>query len=438
MRRASRQAKTGIALIGLYLAAMSPSALAEDFEFDVSGYEKKAFELRGYAEIDPAFSVSNESGALYQLEFLEESERDKIVRLPTALELEGRYHEGITTLSFRTHSSKIWDYRHEKAEHLLYEGLAAFQLSPGFTVDVGKKAYRWGKGYAWNPVAFVERAKDAGNPDLAREGFWTAGFDWVRSFDGPLQTVALTSLVLPRDASMNSDFGEDRHNNFAAKLYLLYRDTDIDLMFLDQGSRSARYGVDFSSNLSANFEIHGELAYIKDTPRRTITPDCKQGRMQNEDIWSYLLGLRYRTVDDATFVLEYYFNGAGNREEDQRQFYECVHQAWDTGDPAYLENLPLKEDLDKGPFTRPNPMRRYLNLRAWWSEPYDMLYLVPGIQVLYNLEDQSFSVAPEVNYDGIDNLSIRLRASFPVGDELTEWGEKPNDMKLELRLRYYF
>lgn len=35
-------------------------------------------------------------------------------------------------------------------------------------------------------------------------------------------------------------------------------------------------------------------------------------------------------------------------------------------------------------------------------------------------------------------MSIRLRASVPFGDELTEWGEKPNDYKVELRLRYYF
>ena len=437
MHPAGRQLLSGIVLTGLgYLATLSV-AVAEEFEFDVSGYEKQPFELRGYAEIEPTFSVSNEEGTLYQLEFLDESERDKIGRLPAALELEGRYHEGITTLSFRSHSSKVWDYRHEKAEHLLYEGLASFETSPGFTIDIGKKAYRWGKGYAWNPVAFVERAKDAGNPDLSREGFW-AGFDWVESFDGPLQTVALTSLVLPRSSNMNSDFGEEEHNNFAAKLYFLYRETDIDLMFLDQGTRSARYGMDFSSNLSANFEIHGELAYIKDTPRRRITPDCKQGPKEIEDVWSYLLGLRYRTVDDVTFVFEYYFNGEGNREEDQRQFYECVHKAWDTGDVSYLEKLPLNEDLDKGPFTKPNPMRRYLNLRAWWSEPYDILYLTPGLQVLYNVDDESFAIAPEVIYEGIDDLSVRLRASVPVGDELTEWGEKPNDYMLELRLRYYF
>jgi len=427
----------GIIALAIGLPVPAPAA-EEAFGFDVSSYEKKPFEFRGYVEIEPTFSVSNQDAALYQLEFFNESEKDTIWRLPAALETEGRYSKGITTLSFRTHSSKVWDYRHESADHLLYEGLASFQPRSGFTVDIGKKAYRWGKGYAWNPVAFVERAKDAGNPDLAREGFWTAGFDWIKTFDGPLQTIAFTPLILPHHSDVNNDFGQSGYNNFAAKLYLLYYGADIDFMFLDQGSRSARYGMDFAKNLSSNFEIHGELAYIKDVPRRTITPGCKQGPKEIEDIWSYLLGLRYRTEDDATFIFEYYFNGAGNKEQDQRQFYKCVHQAWETGDPSFIDKLPLDSDLDKGPFTKPNPMRQYLNFRAWWSEPFDILYFTPGLQVLFNVEDQSFSVAPELNYDAMDNLNIRLRASVPFGDELTEWGEKPNDYKVELRLRYYF
>lgn len=418
--------------------SFAPAAAAEDFEFDIGSYEKKSFEFRGYAEIEPTYSVSNQDAALYQLEFFKESEKGTIWRLPAALELEGRYRKGITTLSFRTHSSKVWDYRHESGENLLYEGLASFQTSPGFTLDIGKKANRWGKGYAWNPVAFVERAKDAGNPDLAREGFWTAGFDWIKTYDGPLQTIAFTPLILPHHSDVNNDFGDSGYNNFAAKLYFLYRGADIDFMLLEEGSRSARYGMDFAKNFSPNFEIHGELAYIKDSPVRRITPGCSQGEKSTEDVWSYLLGLRYRTEDDATFIFEYYFNGAGNKEQDQRQFYKCVHQAWETGDQSFIDKLPLDSDLDKGPFTKPNPMRQYLNFRAWWSEPFDILYFSLGMQALYNVEDQSFSVAPELNYDIRDDVSIRLRASVPFGDELTEWGEKPNDYKVELRMRYYF
>ncbi len=114
----------------------------------------------------------------------------------------------------------------------------------------GKKTMRWGKGYAWNPVAFVERAKDAGDPDLAREGYWIAAIDWINRFKGPLQTLALTALVLPVDDDINDDFGKPGYDHFGAKLYLLYRDIDIDFMFLTEGSRGAQYGVDFSKNLA--------------------------------------------------------------------------------------------------------------------------------------------------------------------------------------------
>lgn len=103
--------------------------------------------------------------------------------------------------------------------------------------------------------------------------------------------------------------------------------------------------------------------------------------------------LRYRAEDGVTCIFECFFNAAGKRERGQRQFFECVHQAWDTGDSRFIEKLPLDSDLDKGPFAKPNPMRRYLNLRAWWTEPFDILYLAPGLQVLCNIEDQSFSIS---------------------------------------------
>jgi hypothetical protein len=442
-RAPGAHAKAGTnGLLALVVTAglmVAPCVAAEEtYSFDAGKYETRAFELRGYAEIEPAYSVSNEQGALYQLEFFDEDPRATIFRLPAALELEGRYRKDMATLSFRTHSTKVWDYTDTSAEHDLYEGLLSLQPDPGFTVDLGKKAYRWGTGYAWNPVAFVEKAKDAGNADLSREGFWTLSFDWIRSFDGPLKTVAFTPLLLPNDGNVNEEFGREGYTNLAARLYLLYGNTDIHFMVLGEGSKSARYGVDFASNLSPNFEIHGELAYITDVSLLDITPDCKTRQEAPEGKYSYLAGLRYRTESDFNVIAEYYYNGAGNSEAAQRQFYECVHRAWEADDPDLLAGLPLKEDLDQGPFTKPNPMRRYVNLRAWWDEPFNLLYFVPTIQVLYNLDDHSYSISPELNYDGFDDFSMRLRLTLPIGDTLTEWGEKPNDYKVEFRLRYYF
>jgi len=425
-------------LIPLLSLAPPVAAQDEEFIFDADEFEPKMFEFSGYIEGEPEYARANRDGALYQLQFFGRDPDKDIDRFTGSLELEAHVRKGIASLNFQTHSESVWDYLGQNDDHSLYQGYLSLQPDPGFAFDLGKKAVRWGKGYAWNPVAFVERAKDAGDPDLSREGYWISAVDWIKRFDGPLQTVALTPLVLPVHDEVNQDFGERGHNNLAGKLYLLYRDVDFDFMFLSNGSRSSRYGMDFSKNLAPNFEIHGELAYFNDVVHPTLTEGCKKGKPREEDEISYLIGTRYRTSNDVTLIWEYYYNGLGNEKDDQEQFYRCVHQAWETGDQALLDNLPLGDDLDKGPFSKPNPMRSYMNFRVWWEEPRNLLYVTPGVQVLYNLEDDSFSVSPDISYTGFENLELRLRGTIPVGDELTEWGEKPNKYKIELRARYYF
>ena len=422
------------------LCFVSPQLWAQDdeFVFEVEKFEPKPFEFTGYLELEPEYAKANQKGALYQLQFFGITPEKTLDQFTTTVELEGHLRKGMASAKLLTHSEIVWDYAGESQEHDLFEGFLSLQPDPGLVFDIGKKAMRWGKGYAWNPVAFVERAKDAGDPDLAREGYWIAAADWINRFEGPLQTFAVTAMVLPVDEDINEEFGKPDYNHIATKLYFLYRDIDIDLMFLSEGSRGAQWGLDFSKNLAPNFEIHGELAYFEDVTHRTVTDDCKTGKSIIDDEISYLLGLRYRTSEDITFLLEYYFNGRGNDKSQQQQFYRCVHQAWEAEDEDLLNQLPLNEDIDKGPFSKPNPMQRYLGFRTWWEEPADLLYLTTGLQILYNLEDKSYSIAPEVTYEGFEDIELRLRATLPTGDALTEWGEKPNEYKLEAQVRLYF
>jgi len=424
----------------ILLLVLSPLAWAQEdeFDFDVEKFEPKIFEFSGYIEGQPEYARANQDGALYQLQFFGRDPEKYIDRFTGSLELEGHLRKGIASINIQTHSEMVWDYLGDDDDHALYQGYLSLQPAPSFALDLGKKAMRWGKGYAWNPVAFVERAKDAGDPDLSREGYWIIAADWITSFDGPLQTLALTPLILPVRSDINQDFGKPGYNNLAGKVYLLYRDIDIDFMFLSNGSRNNRVGMDFSKNLAPNFELHGELAYFSDAVHPTVTPECKPGKPRVEDEISYLIGTRYRTSNDITLIMEYYFNGLGNEKKDQEQFYRCVHQAWESGDQDLIDRLPLGKDVDKGPFSKPNPMRRYMNFRVWWEEPRNLLYLTPGVQVLYNLDDRSYSVSPDISYIGFENLELRLRGTVPVGDSLTEWGEKPNKYKVELRARYYF
>jgi hypothetical protein len=58
--------------------------------------------------------------------------------------------------------------------------------------------------------------------------------------------------------------------------------------------------------------------------------------------------------------------------------------------------------------------------------------------VIANLDDGSRSVSPELLYTGVTNLELRFRLFFLSGDRLTDFGERQNDRRVGLRVRYYF
>ena len=53
----------------VFLIALSPPALAEDseYDFDVSEFEKKPYEIGGLAGLTPAGMLTDEKAALYRL-----------------------------------------------------------------------------------------------------------------------------------------------------------------------------------------------------------------------------------------------------------------------------------------------------------------------------------------------------------------------------------
>ncbi|MFO7600147.1 MAG: hypothetical protein R6X27_10115 [Candidatus Desulfacyla sp.] len=94
--------------------------------------------------------------------------------------------------------------------------------------------------------------------------------------------------------------------------------------------------------------------------------------------------------------------------------------------------------LTKEGFTWRNPLKDYLDLRLSQKEPFDILYFTPAFTTMVCLNDGSFNLIPELKYDPITNLELRLRGIIPVGGDQTEYGEKQNDWRAEFRLRYFF
>jgi hypothetical protein len=265
-----------------------------------------------------------------------------------------------------------------------------------------------------------------------------ASADYVKSFNGPLKTLSITPVLIPVSEHVNDDFGKTNHLNTAGKVYLLLYDTDIDFLFLTGASKQSRYGMDFSRNITTNLEVHGEYARINDFTRSFISADGITYQTVY-DAESWLLGLRYLTEKDTTYILEYYRNGTGFTEQEIRDYFTFVHDAYDTylstGNDALLQKASIVTEKNYG---RPNAGQKYLYLRVSQKDPFDVLYWTPAVTAIVNAEDRSYSLSAEISYTGITNLDMRLKGTVLAGDSLTEYGEKPYDYRAEMRARYYF
>ena len=333
------------------------------------------------------------------------------------------------------HASWLDEPRGSTSDYRSYEAHASWQVDAGSNLQLGKRALRWGKGYAWSPVAFLERAKDPTDPELAREGFVMATGAWVRSFDGPLQTLALTAALVPTTGGLNGDFGGGTsnagHANPALKLYALLHDTDIDLVWAGRGSHGPRLGIDFSRNLGSQLEVHGEWARIADVPRAVLVGSTLQG--ETRTYTSALIGLRYLTERDTTFIAELYRNGGGYSPEELGVFHELARAS--AGSPAAAS---LAGRAAAQGYNRPNAAQRYAYLRVSQKEPFDLLDLTPSLTLIANTRDHSWSLIPELVYTGLRNVELRARLALNQGDAGTEFGERAVRSRVELRARVFF
>lgn len=411
-------------------------ATAEEFSFDESELEKKFWHLGGYVEARPGLNLVDRDAALSRLRYYGLGVGDFLADFNGKLLLEGSIEKDWAKLFIQP----SLDYTNTRLNNYLklswYEAWLQAKPSEHVRLLVGKKSLKWGKGYAWNPVAFFDRPKSPDDPELSLEGYWLATTEYIHSFDGPLKTVAVTPLILPQDHDLNHDFSSSDQINWGGKLYLLLYDTDIDLIIRGKGGRNAAYGFDFSRNLTTNFEVHGEFAWQVDTRRQVIDASGQRTTVTGDTV-SWLVGLRYLTEQDTTYILEYYRNGSGYTASEMDAYYQQVEQGWSlwqrTGTAAKLQQLGQNQM-----YTGLAAMRDYLYLRVSQKEPFDMLYVTPAVTAITNLQDQSLSLAPEVVYTGITNLELRLKGTATVGSSRSEFGEKANDARIELRVRYYF
>ncbi|MFO7578832.1 MAG: hypothetical protein R6W74_01310 [Nitrosomonas halophila] len=179
--------------------------------------------------------------------------------------------------------------------------------------------------------------------------------------------------------------------------------------------------------MATHFEVHGEVAWFDDRTRRVLD-DSNVLVTREAQATDWLLGLRYLTETETTWIAEYYRNGTGYTPDEMRRFYELARTTPTT--PALAAR--------QAGYGAAQPMRDYLYIKLSQKEPFDALYWNAGAAAIVNLHDGSASLVPEVIYTGITDLEMRGRLALLTGGRHTDFGERPNDWRVEFRLRYFF
>lgn len=241
----------------------------EEFSFDARSFEKKRFELQSYLRSDNTIQWQRDPSR-------------RTVRTSDELNLQTWWDEEPLNLYA---DASIFYRNDNRTPHDQESLLNAFRQRFGDereSLDAGKKVLRWGKGYAYSPLAFFERPKDPVYPDLSREGFWMAHAQLTRTPDERLlSTYTLDLLYLP-DIDENRDHFRSTDSRGGAKLYLLSGQSDIDLIVAENA-----FGADISSDIGNGLELHADFG-------------AKGGEK------SSLLGMRYQSPSDLTIIAEWF------------------------------------------------------------------------------------------------------------------------------------
>ncbi len=409
-----------------------------DLDFEIEEIEKKPYSINADIETKETIKIFDKDALLFKQKYLGKKDEDAAWQTNLDLTIEGQFQWDKIKLYGRFNGLLYYnDDENWVSEREAEEAYISFQPSYSFAADAGKKVHKWGKGYAFSPAAFFARPKDLDNPDATLEGYYSLSADFIKSYEGIVQTIAITPVIMPVNRDLNHEIGSKDELIWGAKFYFFTFDTDIDFMFLISENMNNNFGFDFSKNLSASFEIHGDAAIVKDYNKNIID---EYGNISTSEYTAYnfLLGVRYLSNQDTTYILEYYRNDQGYSSKEYENYLTFIESGYDQYLSTSSKAAILKSKTMATWYNQQAVMKDYLYLKISQKEPFDILYFVPGITFIYNLNDQSASITPYMTYSPLTNLTLEIKTGFLFGGDKTEYGEKINKAKIELSMQYYF
>ncbi len=404
-------------LLFCFLSGIHNGVFAQDnalYSFDIEEFEKKTWEWKGEIFLMGSGKAYYKNSVLYPIKFQNE-EIDKSQEIELNLSFESRWDWNGSRLMLSGEISVLRSSIVNNNDELAFLGEGYWQtahLDP-YTLEIGKRLLRWGKGYAFNPVALMERTKNPEDPESSREGLWMTQCILISGNFSFFESSSVTWVYLPVREEVNSDFQANliHENLWGLKLYGLTGTTDIDF-YLVRWTEEAKtdWGLDFSSNISANFEIHGEISFFDPDEQMT------------------LLGLRYLTKNEITLIMEVYRDSSGLTKSESIQLYETIGNLDAFEAKQYWAKIQQKKTLSQN----------YGYLKISLKEPFNWLYFTSSFSWLGNLDDGSSNNTVQFAYSPSDNWSFLLNLQHLQGNQYTQYGEGIINDKLELSAGYSF
>lgn len=306
----------------------------------------------------------------------------------------------------RTPDYRLWDihndiYRPPDGHFRLYQNLDRLNISVTTGVadiTIGRQAIAFGSARFINPTDVI-----------APFSYYELNREERRGVDALRAKIPLGNLGLV-DAGLILGNGGDRRNSaLFVRPRFNVRQTDVVLTLMDF-SDNLMFGADFSRS------IGGAGVWLE--AAHTLAGWSGERKTKN-DYFRLSAGANYNFFNRLLGIVEYHYNGAG--ESDAARFQRnLLKTAYNSGG-VYLMG------------------RQYLAPGA----VYEFTPLLHGtLQGLVNLGDPSLLVAPKLNYDLRQDLSLEAGGFLTVGPSLqgvrfqSEFGTYPQMLYLTLRMYY--
>ena len=420
--------KTFLLLLLVFLVL---DGVSQEYDFDIPDEGPKRIEFNGNLDTKWGLLQTRKNSPFYGIQFYDTPDKsDYLSQYRLDYYLDGSYNYKQVGFFMKAYTQ----YSKEEPLSLsFYELFGSLNFSPRLSMSIGKRRFNWGKGYAFNPSGYVNAEKDPENPDLALAGKTSLYFNYNRSVSSDvLQNFAASAVILPPEAWINQRFAPAGQTGAALKLYFLLRNIDIDLMALLEEDEPSRIGIDFSTNIRENLEIHGEYSYANDEIFYVSDGDISS---YNDKGSSLLFGFRYLNRSNTTLIFEYYHNNKGLSENEFADYLNFLQGSLDDGNNESVYRAKLAVPIISNSKTM---MRDYLYFKLSRPEPFDIVYSSVSLFAIYNLADNSLLLSPQISYKPYTNFEFLLWPFFMVGHEDTEYGSKQFRKKAEIWLRFCF